>query len=52
MRYKITITMPKLSTAKKVYKLLSTSAVYNSPSIMHLSKIKEVCEECALRKED
>ena len=50
MRYKIIVTFPELKTAQKIYKLLYSSKVYNSSEIMHLSKIKEVCEECAVRE--
>ena len=50
MRYKIVITFPELSTAEKVFELLSKSRVYNSKEIMCLNKIKEVCDECCKRE--
>jgi hypothetical protein len=48
MRYKITITTPEKETAEEVHRILAKSKIYNSSKvIMHLSDIKEVCEECA-----
>jgi hypothetical protein len=47
MRYKIVITTPELSTAKKIHELIEKSEVYNGKEIVSLKPIKEVCDECA-----
>lgn len=52
MRYKIVITFPKLSTAKKMFEYIQKSKLYQSSEIVNLHKIKEVCDECLNRRID
>jgi hypothetical protein len=47
MRYKIVVTTPELSTAKKIHALLCDSKIYKGKEIITLSAITEVCDECA-----
>lgn len=49
MRYKIVLTMPKKSTAEKMYKYIYDSKLYHSQEIINLHPITEVCDECAMR---
>ena len=47
MRYKIIVTCPELSTAKKIFELIKNSPIYKSSEIVNLENIKEVCDECS-----
>jgi hypothetical protein len=49
MRYKIVITCPEASTAKKLYELIQNSSLYRSEEVITLNPIREVCDECASR---